>query len=460
MIEDENKEGFEDSFDDEIDSFGEDMGDSSPSVAESGKKNVAVVILLVVAVAIVAMFLFGDDEQPKDVVGAKKKNPAGSVPAPAAGDLTNRDGSADVVDVGVQAPPPPPPPVAPPPPPIIAPSIATGGFGVSSGRNAPPVSRFGAPARPGGNMLPTFGSGRGGAKVRSQDMSARIKSSMTIIGGGADGGGYGDGSTDIINITGQSMGGGSYSSYMAGGGSESPVTGVSNPNRPRGQFEKTGASNVTMKEIGDPYSMIFQGKMINAVLETAINTDLPGLLRAVVSRDVYAEAGKRILIPKGSRLIGNYNSEISVGQARIYMTWERIITPDGFDMDVSSPATDVLGRAGLSGMVDTKYMEIFSNAILLSAVTVGFAAATEAITGSEGDVDQGETGSGDATTSGSVTDIATIEAVTNFGDTANNVVEGLIDVDPTVTVDQGTKLNIFVNRDMVFAPDPSRTGRR
>ena len=113
------------------------------------------------------------------------------------------------------------------------------------------------------------------------------------------------------------------------------------------------------------------------MLETAINTDLPGTLRAIVSRDVFAESGKEVMIPKGSRIIGTYNTGISRGQRRVMIVWTRLIRPDGLDIEIGSPGVDSLGRAGVEGDVDNKYAEIFSAAILTSVVTIGAATAAE-----------------------------------------------------------------------------------
>ena len=86
---------------------------------------------------------------------------------------------------------------------------------------------------------------------------------------------------------------------------------------------------VKATKIGDLRRTIAQGRMIQATMESALNTDLPAPIRAIVSRDVYAEAGSVPLIPKGSRLIGNYNAKLDSGQTRVFVVWSRVIRPDG-----------------------------------------------------------------------------------------------------------------------------------
>lgn len=217
------------------------------------------------------------------------------------------------------------------------------------------------------------------------------------------------------------------------------------------QLKKTAAPQVEATTSGDPEVTIFQGKVIDAVLETAINTDLPGNLRAIVSRDIYAEAGKDVMIPKGSRLVGTYNTDVKRGQARVYIIWNRVIRPDGVDVAVGSPGIDPLGRAGMGGEVDNKYMEIFGNSVLMSALTVAFAAGTEAVTDSNG-TEQTSNSNGTTTVTGTNTDIAVQESVKGFNRVTKDFVDDYLNVRPTITVDQGTKVKVFVNRDLIFPP--------
>ncbi|MBI1275455.1 hypothetical protein GC177_05740 [bacterium] len=208
--------------------------------------------------------------------------------------------------------------------------------------------------------------------------------------------------------------------------------------------------------IGPVGQVIAQGKMIDCVLETAISTDLPGSLRAVVSHDIYAEGGTDILIPKGSRLIGTYNTGILRGQDRVFIVWTRVIRPDGVDIMIGSEGTDALGRAGVKGMVDNKFLEIFSSAILTSSITLGVAAAVQAMDIGNNNGSSGNNTSRRTFTDGSTEDtasptaIASTELVTTLGGAARDVIKQYIDVRPTITIDQGTRIKVFVNRDLQF----------
>ena len=118
-------------------------------------------------------------------------------------------------------------------------------------------------------------------------------------------------------------------------------------------------------------ALVPEGTLIPGILETAIVSDLPGQVRAIVSQDVYSFDGRRILIPTGTRLIGEYQSEITRGQTRIFVVWTRMLRDDGVSVRLNSIGADSLGRAGLTGRVDKKFRERFGAAILLSIVGAG-----------------------------------------------------------------------------------------
>lgn len=118
-------------------------------------------------------------------------------------------------------------------------------------------------------------------------------------------------------------------------------------------------------------SIIPQGAIIAAVLETPLNSDRPGLARAIVSQDARSFDGSRVLIPRGSRLIGEFKADAGAGLRRVLVTWTRLIRPDGVAIRIGSPVTDALGGAGVPGSVNTHFLERFSTAVLQSALTVG-----------------------------------------------------------------------------------------
>jgi type IV secretion system protein VirB10 len=179
----------------------------------------------------------------------------------------------------------------------------------------------------------------------------------------------------------------------------------------------------------DVASVAAQGTVIPAVLETAIDSDVPGFARAVISQDVRGFDGTRVLIPRGSKLIGQYRSGVAQGQTRAFVVWSRILTPDGVSIDVGSPSTDPLGRGGLSGETDTHFLERFGSAILLSVITSGLDALSQ--------------------TQGS-TDI-TIGSSTQANQVASVALQKQIDIPPTIKVPQGTPLQVFLAKDLDFS---------
>jgi len=175
-----------------------------------------------------------------------------------------------------------------------------------------------------------------------------------------------------------------------------------------------------------------QGTVISAVLETGINSDLPGFVRAVVSRDVSGFDGSTLLIPRGSKLIGEYKSAVSQGQTRAFVIWSRLITPDGVSINLGSPATDTLGRGGVPGETNTHFVHRFGAAILLSVISAGLQAAAN------------------LATSNSVNAVI-ISSPQQASNVATVALQKDIDIPPTITVPQGQAIRVFVSRDLDFS---------
>ncbi|HJD62609.1 MAG TPA: hypothetical protein LFW14_03425 [Rickettsia endosymbiont of Degeeriella rufa] len=134
------------------------------------------------------------------------------------------------------------------------------------------------------------------------------------------------------------------------------------------------AADAVFKDRGDMSLILGRGKLIEAVLETAINSDLGGEIRAIISRDVYSEKDKIILIPKGSKVFGKYaTSTSSDSYGRVSVIWDRIDLTNGYTIAFDSPTVDNLGRPGIQGRVDNKYKEQFANSVLQSAFNIGIA---------------------------------------------------------------------------------------
>jgi len=116
--------------------------------------------------------------------------------------------------------------------------------------------------------------------------------------------------------------------------------------------------------------VILEGTVIPAVLLTAINSDLPGTLVAQVTQDIWDSVdGRYLLIPRGARLVGDYNSDIRPGQERVLAAFRRLILPDGSSIDLlGTPATDAQGRSGLHDRVDRHFGEMFGASFIVAGL--------------------------------------------------------------------------------------------
>jgi len=146
-------------------------------------------------------------------------------------------------------------------------------------------------------------------------------------------------------------------------------------------------------------------------------------------------------------LIGTYNSSVTRGQVRVMVVWTRLIRPDGLDVAIDSPGIDALGRAGIEGIADNKFTEIFTGALLTSVVSIGVGLAADAVDDTQSTTTTGSSGTTSTSTGGSD---AVRGGVATLGSASQRIVDSLINTKPTITVDQGTRLNVFVNRDLKF----------
>ncbi|UVK48452.1 type IV secretion system protein VirB10 (plasmid) [Mesorhizobium sp. AR07] len=247
--------------------------------------------------------------------------------------------------------------------------------------------------------------------------------------------------------------------------------GEEDPNRrflARASQSGADTSKATMNPRTD--ALVAQGTMIKGVLETAIQSDLAGMVRAVVSEDVWSFDGRRVLIPAGSRLIGEYRSGLATGQTRVFIVWTRLLRSDGMSVQLGSTGTDELGRSGMPGEVDNHYFERFGSAILLSVV----GGATQFIANLGNDQNGSNTNQTytDPQTGQTVTiqtqpnqylqsarQIGAQQVSQSLNRIAEEALRNSINIAPTIHVDQGSRIMVFVRRDLDFSefyPDPVR----
>lgn len=193
----------------------------------------------------------------------------------------------------------------------------------------------------------------------------------------------------------------------------------------QGTAAKASAERVNAGRLQSPSLTVPLGTIIPAVLETAFDSTRAGSVRALVQRDVRSFDGSRVLIPRGSRLYGEYEGALADGQNRALVTWTRLLRPDGVTIALDSQASDPLGRAGIRGKVDSKFLQRFGGAILQSVLDIGVGLATRSV--------------GDGV------------IVALPGSTQNLTRVAPSQITPTLRVKQGTSVSVYVGRDLDFS---------
>ena len=185
-------------------------------------------------------------------------------------------------------------------------------------------------------------------------------------------------------------------------------------------------------QLGNRNFLLTQGTMIDCTLQTKLVSTQAGLLTCLATHDVMSTNGKVKLIDAGTKFTGYQSGGIVQGQARAFVTWNRLETPAGVIVNLGSPGTGPLGEAGVDGHIDNHFWQRFGNAILLSLVgDFGSWAAN-----------QGQSGSNnirfDNTREGGQEVVA-------------KILEKSLDIPPTLYKNQGTRIGIMVARDLDFS---------
>lgn len=188
-----------------------------------------------------------------------------------------------------------------------------------------------------------------------------------------------------------------------------------------------------------PDALLVRGTYLRCILETRIVTDIPGYTSCVLTESVYSINGRNLLLPKGSKILGRYETEPN--GPRVAVIWDRITTPNGIDVNMASPGIDNLGGAGHPGHYDAHWPSRMASALLISLVSDAFKYAGA------------RNGPRTVTvTSGLITETPyesnTARSVQRLADQA---LEQGSRRPPTVTINQGTMVNVYVARDVDFS---------
>ncbi|WP_375703289.1 type IV secretion system protein VirB10 [Bartonella sp. AD13SXNS] len=186
--------------------------------------------------------------------------------------------------------------------------------------------------------------------------------------------------------------------------------------------------------------LITQGTQIDCALETKIITSQPGMTTCHLTRDIYSTSGRVVLLDRGSKVVGFYQSGIQQGQTRVFVQWSRIETPSGVIVNLDSPGTGPLGESGIDGWVDRHFWERFGSAIMVSIIgDLGEWVRSKINKNSKENKENSQTQSVQS------------QSAQNAESIVTDVLQGSINIAPTLYKNQGERVNIFVARDLDFS---------
>ena len=187
--------------------------------------------------------------------------------------------------------------------------------------------------------------------------------------------------------------------------------------------------------------LLLQGTYLRCVLETKIVSEVKGFTSCIITEPVYSASGKYLLLPKGSKVMGQYGSSNPTGP-RMEVIWNRIITPEGIDVTLESPGVDNLGAAGHVGKFKSHWGSRLASALLISMISDAFKyAATE----------YGPQGQTVTTSSSTTTNPYESETANTLKQQAISQLERNNARPNTVTINQGTLINIYTAQDIDFS---------
>jgi type IV secretion system protein VirB10 len=186
---------------------------------------------------------------------------------------------------------------------------------------------------------------------------------------------------------------------------------------------------------------LWTGTIIPGVLETAINTDLPGNIIARVTQNVFdSQTGRNLLIPQGTLLLARYNSSVSYAQHRVQIIWDSMIRPDGFQIDLGSNAVDKAGMSGQAAKYHENWFEYLKAAGIITLFSIANAKMTETAAKYSTEASAGNIAASNS------------DFVNQVG---GSFVNRAMNIQPTLTVDNGTEINVMLNRTIYLPPVPS-----
>lgn len=214
-----------------------------------------------------------------------------------------------------------------------------------------------------------------------------------------------------------------------------------NKKREHLEFYKQGANENTesiykVEKLKNPYTVL-AGTIIPGVLINGMNSDLPGTILGQVSKDVYdTVTGEYLLIPKGTKIIGIYDTDTAFAQTRGAVIWQRLVLPNGDSMVLPNFAgSDKEGYAGFKDKKRSHYARVVWSSLLGAAAIGGLAAAAD-----------------DNSDKNTFRENAAQEMESNMSNVVNRIVDRNLNIAPTIIIRPGYKFNIIVDKDLILRP--------
>lgn len=184
---------------------------------------------------------------------------------------------------------------------------------------------------------------------------------------------------------------------------------------------------------------LMAGTIIPGVLVTGLNSDLPGQILGQVSQNVFDTVnGKHLLVPQGTKVLGEYDSRIVYGQERLLVVWTRLIFPNGNSISLEGmPGVDLSGYSGLSDQVNNHYLKLLSGVIFSSLL------------GASAQVAEGRNYN---TTDPQYSELAVQGVARNANDVGQQITRRNLSIQPTLEIRPGSRFNVFVNKDITLPP--------
>lgn len=285
-------------------------------------------------------------------------------------------------------------------------------------QDLPPPSAPGVPSTP---VLPPS------SMVPSMDPGA--------VGGTQGGGGNGASSGDnaIFAYTGNGDGGAAAPRREQAGQSPDAAPGQNDNSAGATRATPAKEESSRAKRLRHPDLLLTRGTIIPCTLQTAINTELAGFVKCVLPEAVRSTTGNVVLLDRGTTIVGEVQTSKSPEQERVFISWDRLETPEHVVVSLGSPGADELGRMGVTGKVNSHFGARFGNAILLSLVQ-GTLQAGAALAGNSGN------GNGNY-----------FNTFQSNGEQLTNSSQSKVNIPSTIEKSQGGTVSIFVAQDIDFS---------